>query len=79
MWPQWWSSAIEIHVTLLQDEDGVWVVECPAIPGCASQGETKEEALEELESIRAFDAAKAAADEAIPAEQAFSEIEKTNP
>ena len=37
------------------------------------------EELEELESIRAFDAAKTAADEAIPAEQAFSEIEKTNP
>jgi hypothetical protein len=37
------------------------------------------EDLEELESIRAFDAAKASADEAIPAEQAFSEIEKTSP
>ena len=35
------------------------------------------EELEELESIRAFDVAKASADEAIPAEQAFTEIEKT--
>jgi hypothetical protein len=35
--------------------------------------------LEELESIRAFDAAKASADEAIPTEQGFSEIEKTSP
>lgn len=33
------------------------------------------EELEELESIRAYDAAKASDDEAIPAEQAFSEIE----
>ena len=33
--------------------------------------------LEQLESIRAFDAAKRTADEAIPAEQAFSEIETT--
>lgn len=31
--------------------------------------------LEELESIRACDAAEASEDEAIPAEQAFSEIE----
>ncbi len=28
-----------------RDEDGVWFVECPSIPGCVSQGETKEEAL----------------------------------
>ena len=35
------------------------------------------EELEELESIRAFDIAKASADEAIPAAQAFAELEKT--
>lgn len=32
-------------VTLDRDEDGVWVVECPSIPGCVSQGTTREEAL----------------------------------
>ena len=32
-------------VSLERDEDGVWVVECPSIPGCVSQGETKDEAL----------------------------------
>jgi predicted RNase H-like HicB family nuclease len=32
-------------VTLDRDEDGIWVVECPSIPGCASQGKTKDEAL----------------------------------
>ena len=37
------------------------------------------EELEELESIRAFDAAKASGDETIPAEQAFTEIEQTHP
>lgn len=31
--------------TLDRDEDGVWIAECPAIPGCVSQGETREEAL----------------------------------
>jgi predicted RNase H-like HicB family nuclease len=30
------------------DEDGVWIVECPAIPGCVSEGKTKEEALENV-------------------------------
>jgi len=32
-------------VTLDRDEDGIWVVECPSIPGCVSQGKTKDEAL----------------------------------
>ena len=31
-----------------RDEDGVWVVECPSIPGCVSQGQTKQEALENI-------------------------------
>ncbi|MGC8553433.1 MAG: type II toxin-antitoxin system HicB family antitoxin [Phycisphaerae bacterium] len=28
-----------------RDEDGVWVVDCPSIPGCVSQGATREEAM----------------------------------
>ena len=32
-------------VTLDRDEDGIWVVQCPSIPGCVSQGKTKDEAL----------------------------------
>jgi predicted RNase H-like HicB family nuclease len=35
-------------VTIDRDDDGVWVIECPAIPGCVSQGSTKEEALENI-------------------------------
>jgi predicted RNase H-like HicB family nuclease len=36
------------NVTIDRDEDGVWVVECPSIPGCVSQGQTKEAALENI-------------------------------
>ena len=36
---------MKMTVTIDRDEDGVWVVECPAIPGCVSQGQTKEEAI----------------------------------
>ncbi len=32
-------------VTIERDEDGVFVAECPAIPGCVSQGKTEPEAL----------------------------------
>ena len=31
--------------TLERDEDGVWIAECPSIPGCVSQGATHDEAL----------------------------------
>lgn len=37
---------MKFNVTIERDEDGVWVVECPAIPGCVSQGKTREQALE---------------------------------
>ncbi len=36
---------MKITVTIDRDEDGVWIVECPSIPGCVSQGATKDEAL----------------------------------
>lgn len=42
------------NVTIDRDEDGVWVVECPAIPGCVSQGGTKEEALENVKEAIAL-------------------------
>ncbi len=39
---------MKFTVTLDRDEDGAWVVECPSIPGCVSQGATREEALENI-------------------------------
>ena len=36
---------MKLSVTLDRDEDGIWVVECPSIPGCVSQGHTREEAM----------------------------------
>jgi predicted RNase H-like HicB family nuclease len=39
---------MKLSVTLERDEDGMWVVECPSIPGCVSQGKTKGEALKNV-------------------------------
>jgi predicted RNase H-like HicB family nuclease len=39
---------VQFFVTIDRDEDGMWIVECPSIPGCVSQGETRDEALENL-------------------------------
>jgi predicted RNase H-like HicB family nuclease len=36
---------MKLNVTLERDETGMVVAECPAIPGCISQGKTEEEAL----------------------------------
>ena len=36
---------MEIKVRLERDEDGVYVVTCPALPGCISQGKSEKEAL----------------------------------
>ena len=36
---------MRMTVTIDRDEDGVWIAECPSIPGCVSQGNTKDEAL----------------------------------
>jgi predicted RNase H-like HicB family nuclease len=39
---------MKFTVTIDRDETGVWVAECPAIPGCVSQGATKPEALKNV-------------------------------
>lgn len=44
---------MQFTITVDRDEDGAWVTECPAIPGCVSQGTTKEEAISNIqEAIR---------------------------
>jgi predicted RNase H-like HicB family nuclease len=43
------------HVTLAKAEDGWIVVECPALPGCVSQGKDEREALSNIkEAIAAW-------------------------
>jgi predicted RNase H-like HicB family nuclease len=39
---------MKFTVTIDRDESGAWVAECPAIPGCVSQGATKGEALKNV-------------------------------
>jgi predicted RNase H-like HicB family nuclease len=44
---------MDFEIRLYQDEDGIWIAECPAIPGCVSQGETDEQASANiLEAIK---------------------------
>ena len=46
------------QVILYPGEDGYWVVECPSLPGCISQGETREAAIANIkEAIEVYIAA----------------------
>ena len=42
-------------VIIEQDEDGFYVASCPSLPGCHSQGKTRDEVLENIgEAIRGY-------------------------
>ena len=46
------------NVLLYPGEDGYWVAECPSLPGCISQGASKDEAIANIrEAIRGYIAA----------------------
>lgn len=46
------------QILLYPGEDGFWVAECPSLPGCVSQGESKEEAVLNIrEAIQGYIAA----------------------
>ena len=43
------------QVFIYPGEDGFFVAECPSLPGCISQGKTKEEAIENIkEAIEGY-------------------------
>jgi predicted RNase H-like HicB family nuclease len=65
---------MRLLVTLERDETGMVVVECPAIPGCISQGKTEEEALANIrEAIVAC--LEARAEHGLPLTIAVREVE----
>jgi antitoxin HicB len=59
---------VTLRVSMREDlEDGGYVVKCPALPGCVSQGDTVEEALANIrEAIVGVIRAKAAAGHPLP-------------
>lgn len=40
---------MQYHIKLIQSDEG-WAVSCPVLPGCHSQGATREEAVENIKS-----------------------------
>ena len=58
---------MKYRVLIERDEDGVYVVEVPVLPGCVSQGKTRDEALRNIrEAIELYIESLRAHDEPIP-------------
>ena len=63
------------HVILHPGEDGYWVIECPSLPGCISQGKTREEAIANIkEAIELYIESLDAHGDPIP-EETFESLE----
>jgi len=60
-------GATRYRVTIEQDEDGIFVAQCPVLPGCVSQGKTRAEALANIsDAISGYLASLAKHGEPIP-------------
>ncbi|HKS10474.1 MAG TPA: type II toxin-antitoxin system HicB family antitoxin [Pyrinomonadaceae bacterium] len=58
---------MKYRVLIEQDEDGVFVAEVPALPGCLSQGRTRTEATDNIkEAIALYLESLSANNEAVP-------------
>jgi predicted RNase H-like HicB family nuclease len=58
---------MKFAITLEKDEDGFIVASCPALPGCHSQGKTRQEAIINIEeAIRGYIASKRKHGEPLP-------------
>ena len=40
---------MKYRIIIEQDEDGMYIAECPTLPGCISQGETRSEAIKNIQ------------------------------
>ncbi len=55
---------------IYRGEDGYWVAECPSLPGCISQGKTKQEAITNIrEAIEGYIVSLEEDGLAVPGEQ----------
>ncbi len=70
---------MKYRVFIEQDEDGMFVVECPSLPGCISQGKTREEAGKNIkEAIEVYLESLKEHGEPIPP-SIYEEIIEVNP
>ncbi len=60
-------STRQYRLIIEQDEDGIFIAECPTLPGCLSQGKTRQEAIENIkDAIQGYLESLKKHDEPIP-------------
>ncbi|MDG7012947.1 MAG: type II toxin-antitoxin system HicB family antitoxin [Nitrososphaerota archaeon] len=66
-YPQAIVRVVKYRITIYQDEDGVYIAECPALPGTVAQGKTRKEALANVtDAIEGYIASLKKHDEPVP-------------
>ncbi|MDP2950744.1 MAG: type II toxin-antitoxin system HicB family antitoxin [Chloroflexota bacterium] len=66
----------QFTVVVERDEDGVYIASCPALQGCYSQGESYQEAIENLrDAIKLHIEARQSLGEPVPIEVAVDRLE----
>lgn len=43
-----YNNFMKLRIMIEQDEDGIFVAECTTLPGCISQGKTRDEAIKNI-------------------------------
>ena len=58
---------MRFRIMVEQDEDGAFVAECPSLPGCVSEGKTRQEALRNIkDAVKGYLESLKKHDEPIP-------------
>ena len=58
---------MKFRIIIEQDEDGMFISQCPSLPGCVSQGKTRKEVIENIkDAIRGYLESLKKHDEPIP-------------
>ena len=69
-------STYRFNIVVERDEDGVYIASCPALQGCYTQGDTYEEAVENLkDAIRLHIESRREVGEPVPIEAVIDEVE----
>jgi antitoxin HicB len=67
---------MKYSVIIGQDEDGMYVAECPALPGCVSQGKSRSETIENIrDAIKGYLVSLNKHDEPLPPSEEVVEID----
>jgi predicted RNase H-like HicB family nuclease len=61
-------------INIFRDEDGVFIAECPSIPGCVSQGKIEEEAEKNIQEAIS-ECIKVRADKGLPLTVSTRQVE----